>query len=124
VYGREESSSGPTTHPAWAADERRRWGTASTVSSLGRWPLHLVMDDYGTHGTPEVQAWLNRRRRFHVHNSPTSFTPHRGFQTILHEARLGGLGPGSLYRERRGRTLLTECFRSRSVLAGDFRVMP
>jgi len=34
--------------------------------------LHLVMDNYGTHKTPEVQAWLKRHRRFVPHFIPTS----------------------------------------------------
>ena len=38
----------------------------------GKAPLHLVMDNYGTHGTPEVKAWLHRHPRFVVHYVPTS----------------------------------------------------
>ena len=38
----------------------------------GKVPLHLVMDNYGTHGTPEVKDWLNRHPRFRVHYIPTS----------------------------------------------------
>ena len=38
----------------------------------GKTALHLVMDNYGTHGTPEVKAWLNRHSRFVVHYVPTS----------------------------------------------------
>ena len=38
----------------------------------GKAPLHLVMDNYGTHATPEVKAWLNRHPRFVVHYVPTS----------------------------------------------------
>ncbi|MBL8218039.1 MAG: transposase [Bryobacterales bacterium] len=38
----------------------------------GNRPLHLVMDNYGTHGTPEVKHWLNRHTRFTVHYVPTS----------------------------------------------------
>jgi transposase len=38
----------------------------------GKKPLHLVMDNYGTHSTPEVKAWLNQHPRFHVHYVPTS----------------------------------------------------
>jgi transposase len=38
----------------------------------GKMPLHLVMDNYGTHGTPEVKAWLKRTPRFKVHYVPTS----------------------------------------------------
>ena len=38
----------------------------------GPTPLHLVMDNYGTHGTPEVKTWLKRHPRFVVHYVPTS----------------------------------------------------
>ena len=34
--------------------------------------LHLVMDNYATHKTPEVKTWLEKRPRFHVHFTPTS----------------------------------------------------
>jgi transposase len=34
--------------------------------------VHLVMDNYGTHKTPSVRAWLARHPRFHVHFTPTS----------------------------------------------------
>jgi transposase len=34
--------------------------------------LHLVMDNYATHKTPEVKAWLAENPRFHVHFTPTS----------------------------------------------------
>jgi len=34
--------------------------------------LHLVVDNYGTHKTPEVQTWLKRHRRFVPHFIPTS----------------------------------------------------
>ncbi|MGH7231078.1 MAG: IS630 family transposase [Nitrospiraceae bacterium] len=35
-------------------------------------PLHLVMDNYGTHTHPKVHAWLKRHARFHPHFVPTS----------------------------------------------------
>ena len=38
----------------------------------GDTPLHLVMDNYGTHGTPEVKTWLKKHPRFMVHYVPTS----------------------------------------------------
>ncbi len=38
----------------------------------GEVPLHLVMDNYGTHKTPQVQAWLRRHPRFILHFVPTS----------------------------------------------------
>jgi transposase len=38
----------------------------------GETPLHLVMDNYGTHKHPRVQAWLKRNPRFIPHFVPTS----------------------------------------------------
>ncbi|MEV7652433.1 IS630 family transposase [Kocuria marina] len=34
--------------------------------------LHLVMDNYAVHKTPEVKAWLAANPRFRVHFTPTS----------------------------------------------------
>ena len=34
--------------------------------------LHLVMDNYATHKTPEVKTWLAKNPRFHLHFTPTS----------------------------------------------------
>ena len=34
--------------------------------------LHLVMDNYGTHKEPHVQAWLEKHPRFVCHFIPTS----------------------------------------------------
>ena len=33
--------------------------------------VHLIMDNYGTHKTPLIQAWFAKRPRFHVHFTPT-----------------------------------------------------
>src|ERR1700685_4275677 len=33
--------------------------------------VHIVCDNYATHKTPEVKAWLARHPRFHVHFTPT-----------------------------------------------------
>jgi len=35
-------------------------------------PLHLVLDNYGTHQHPKVRAWLQRHPRFVPHFAPTS----------------------------------------------------
>ena len=35
-------------------------------------PLHLILDNYGTHKHPKVQNWLKRHTRFAVHFVPTS----------------------------------------------------
>ena len=34
--------------------------------------VHLICDNYATHKHPNVQAWLAKRLRFHVHFTPTS----------------------------------------------------
>jgi transposase len=34
--------------------------------------LHLIVDNYATHKTPEVKRWLLRHPRFHLHFTPTS----------------------------------------------------
>jgi len=34
--------------------------------------VHLVMDNYATHKTPRVKAWLARHPHWHVHFTPTS----------------------------------------------------
>jgi transposase len=34
--------------------------------------IHLVLDNYATHKTPEVQAWLEKHPRFNLHFTPTS----------------------------------------------------
>jgi transposase len=35
-------------------------------------PLHLIVDNYGTHKHPRVRSWLKRHPRFHLHFTPTS----------------------------------------------------
>jgi transposase len=33
--------------------------------------VHLICDNYGTHKTPAIKAWLGRHPRFHMHFTPT-----------------------------------------------------
>ena len=33
--------------------------------------VHLVCDNYSTHKSPAIRAWLDRHPRFHVHHTPT-----------------------------------------------------
>ncbi|MFI9561749.1 IS630 family transposase [Nonomuraea endophytica] len=33
--------------------------------------IHLICDNYGTHKTPAIRAWLVRHPRFHMHFTPT-----------------------------------------------------
>lgn len=34
--------------------------------------IHMILDNYGTHKTPAIRAWLAKRPRYHVHFTPTS----------------------------------------------------
>ncbi|MHB1552778.1 MAG: IS630 family transposase [Acidimicrobiales bacterium] len=34
--------------------------------------VHLILDNYATHKTPDIQRWLLRHPRFHLHLTPTS----------------------------------------------------
>jgi len=34
--------------------------------------VHLILDNYATHKHPDVQRWLARNKRFHLHFTPTS----------------------------------------------------
>src|ERR1700728_4423550 len=34
--------------------------------------IHLILDNYATHKTPQVKRWLKRHSRFHLHFTPTS----------------------------------------------------
>lgn len=34
--------------------------------------MHLILDNYATHKTPEVMKWLGKHKRFHLHFTPTS----------------------------------------------------
>ena len=35
-------------------------------------PIHLILDNYGTHKHPEVRSWFEEHPRYHVHYAPTS----------------------------------------------------
>jgi transposase len=37
-----------------------------------RLQIHMILDNYGTHTHPNVQAWLAKHPRFHLHFTPTS----------------------------------------------------
>jgi transposase len=33
--------------------------------------VHLICDNYGTHKSPTIKAWLQKHPRFHMHHTPT-----------------------------------------------------
>ncbi len=41
-------------------------------ATLKRLDLHLIVDNYAAHKTPEVKRWLKKHPRFHMHFTPTS----------------------------------------------------
>jgi transposase len=50
--------------------------------------IHVIADNYSAHKHPNVQRWLNRHKRFHVHYTPTSSSwlnmVERFFRDITH----------------------------------------
>lgn len=53
----------PRVQAAHASD-RNQWAHQRDV--------HLILDNYATHKTPDVQAWLEKHPRFKLHFTPTS----------------------------------------------------
>jgi transposase len=58
-------------HRRHRATEFRKFLTAIDKAVPTALDVHLVCDNYATHNTPEIRAWLARRPRFHVHFTPT-----------------------------------------------------
>ena len=68
--------------------------------------IHIVMDNYATHKTAPVKAWLARRQHWHVHFTPTcpSSLSHPGHQRILRRRRAMRFSPRrrqGVFRKRR-----------------------
>ena len=66
-------------------------------------PIHLIMDNYATHKTDKVKAWLAARPRYSIH-----FTPHlclmaeSGRAVFLNAEREMDQASGACQRERLG----------------------
>ena len=58
-------------HRRHRATEFKKFLIAIDKAVTAELDVHLVADNYGTHKTPEIQAWLTRHPRFHVHVTPT-----------------------------------------------------
>lgn len=54
------------------AVEFRRFLVAVDQAVPAGLDIHLVLDNYATHKTPAIKAWLARHRRYHLHFTPTS----------------------------------------------------
>jgi transposase len=58
--------------PRHRAAEFRKFLDAIEANVPRDLDVHLVMDNYATHKTPLIRAWLAKRPRWHVHLTPTS----------------------------------------------------
>jgi transposase len=59
------------THRRHRSLEFRRFLDRIDASVPAELNVHLVLDNYSTHKTPRIWAWLAKRPRFHVHFTPT-----------------------------------------------------
>ncbi|MFR9781085.1 IS630 family transposase [Micromonospora sp. MS34] len=58
-------------HRQHRATEFKKFLTTIDKTVPAELDVHLVCDNYGTHKTPAIKAWLARHPRFHVHFTPT-----------------------------------------------------
>jgi transposase len=59
------------THRRHRSVEFRKFLDRVDASVPPTMDVHLILDNYGTHKTPRIRAWLAKRPRFHVHFTPT-----------------------------------------------------
>lgn len=60
-----------STHRRHRAVEFRKFLHKIDQSVPEHLEVHVVCDNYGTHKTPSVTAWIERHPRFHMHVTPT-----------------------------------------------------
>jgi transposase len=58
--------------PRHRAKEFRKFLRSIDKAVPARSDVHLILDNYATHKTPEVKAWLDKHPRFKLHFTPTS----------------------------------------------------
>ncbi|MEV0394971.1 IS630 family transposase [Polymorphospora rubra] len=58
-------------HRQHRATEFRKFLTTIDKTVPAGLDIHLICDNYGTHKTPAIRAWLARHPRFHMHSTPT-----------------------------------------------------
>ena len=58
-------------HRRHRADEFKKFLTTIDKAVPTDLDVHLVCDNYATHKTPAIRAWLARHPRFHMHFTPT-----------------------------------------------------
>jgi transposase len=58
-------------HRQHRASEFKKFLIAIDKAVPAELDVHLVCDNYGTHKTPAIRAWLAKHPRFHMHFTPT-----------------------------------------------------
>jgi transposase len=58
-------------HRKHRATEFRKFLTTIDKTVPAELDIHLICDNYGTHKTPAIRAWLAKHPRFHLHFTPT-----------------------------------------------------
>ncbi|MCK2245511.1 MULTISPECIES: IS630 family transposase [unclassified Crossiella] len=58
-------------HRKHRAAEFKKFLTTIDKTVPAELDIHLICDNYGTHKTPVIKAWLARHPRFHMHFTPT-----------------------------------------------------
>jgi len=61
----------------------------------GQRDVHLILDNYATHKTPEVKAWLEKHPRFKLHFTPTSASWLNLVERLFAEITSKGIRRGS-----------------------------
>ncbi len=61
-----------TCYPRHRNIEFRRFLRQIDQSIPPELDIHMILDNYGTHKHPQVQSWLAKHQRFHLHFTPTS----------------------------------------------------
>jgi transposase len=58
-------------HRKHRATEFKKFLTTIDKTVPAESDIHLICDNYGTHKTPAIRAWLAKHPRFHLHFTPT-----------------------------------------------------
>ncbi|MGH3969824.1 MAG: IS630 family transposase [Mycobacterium sp.] len=60
-----------STHRRHRAVEFKKFLTKIDSQVPDHLDVHLIVDNYGTHKSPAIRAWLTQHPRFHMHYTPT-----------------------------------------------------
>ena len=74
LFAALEVATGKVTDACYPRHRHEEFGTflRQIARAYPRLPLHIVVDNYGTHTHPDVRAWLARNPRITLHFTPTS----------------------------------------------------